>query len=363
MIGEGIRRVWDQGPDKQFARHSEGDFLRLRDGCILFAYTRFFESNSDQGASSIVAIRAADEGETWSSPQEVINAGQFGLKNVMSVSLQRMQNGDVGLFYILKESWYTHIMLARSKDEGKTFYKNEECTLSDRPGWFVLNNSRVERLKSGRLLLPLAYHRTGQDPKSGKIFFDPCSSFCLLYSDDDGQTWQEGPDVVHPPFTGTRTGLQEPGIIELEDDVLWAYFRTDKMFQYESFSRDGGLHWTVPQPSRFTSPVSPMKIVREPDSGYLLAVWNPVPNYQGRSEMVEGAWTGGRTPIVYAESKDDGRKWSEYQVIEADDRHGYCYPAIFFTDDSSVLMAYCAGGVEDDICLARLTMVKMVVKR
>lgn len=130
----------------------------------------------------------------------------------------------------------------------------------------------------------------------------------------------------------------------------------DKMFQYESFSFDGGLHWTVAQPSRFTSPESPMKIARNPANGDIVAVWNPIPNYNGRVRTRAG-W--GRTPIVYAISKDNGATWGEQRVIEDDPDCGYCYPSVFFTNDGAMLVSYCAGGPDDHICLARLTMKKL----
>ena len=119
---------------------------------------------------------------------------------------------------------------------------------------------------------------------------------------------------------------------------------------------DGGEHWTMPQASRFTSPPSPLKISRNPQTGDLYAVWNPIPNYNGRVTTRAG-W--GRTPLVYAISTDDGLTWSEQQIIEDHPDHGYCYPALFFTNDNSFLVAYCAGGPHDGICLARLTLTKL----
>lgn len=347
------------GPDSRYSRHSEGDFLRLKDGAILFAYTRFFQEFTDEAPSALVAIRSEDEGETWSEPWEIISADLYRTRNVMSVSLLRMRDGAVGLFYIVKQKpWYTRIMLSLSYDEGRTFHEHRECTLRDRRGWYVLNNSRVERLHTGRLILPLAYHRAGVDEETGKAYIDSCACACMLYSDDDGLTWQESPQVIHPPFTDTQCGLQEPGVIQRQNGDLWAYFRTDKGCQYEAFSFDGGLHWTLPQPSRFSSPVSPMKIARAPETGMLVALWNPVPMYAGRSIRCEGIWMGGRTPFVCAMSRDDGLTWSEPETIGADPRRGYCYPAVFFTRDNAMLVAVCAGNVEDRCCLARLDITK-----
>ncbi len=346
------------GPGETYSRHSEGAFLRMKDGGIYFAYSRFTGSANDAAPSDIVAMVSYDEGETWSEPQTAIRAAEHDTKNIMSVSLVRMLNGDMGLFYIVKATTViSRIVLARSKDEGKTFCQKTVCTLPDREGYYVLNNDRVERLTNGRLIMPLAFHRGGHSAEGG-AYFDGRAFDCFVYSDDDGETWDESRDTVFPPFAHSRTGLQEPGIIELKSGVLWGYARTDQMAQYEFFSMDSGNTWTAAQASRFTSPPSPMKIKRHPETGDLYAVWNPIPNYNGRY-MSKAGW--GRTPFVWAVSHDDGRTWSDQKIIEDHPEHGYCYPAIFFTDDNAMLVGYCAGGPEDGICLARLSIKKVYI--
>ena len=53
--------------DKTYTRHSEGAFLRMNDGGILYAYSRFTGSDDDCAPSDIVGLRSYDEGETWSA--------------------------------------------------------------------------------------------------------------------------------------------------------------------------------------------------------------------------------------------------------------------------------------------------------
>lgn len=349
------RIVASWGPDSHTSRHSEGDFLRMNDGRLLFVYSRFTESYDDGAPSDLVASWSSDEGETWSDPIVVLPASLYNTRNVMSVSLLRMKNGDVGLFYIVKQTLcINRLMLSLSNDEGRTYYRHIECSLPDRAGYYVLNNDRVERLSSGRLIMPLAYHRGGYG--DGHAYFDGRSFTCFLLSDDDGETWREAAETVFPTFTHSTSGLQEPGVIEKKNGSLWAYSRTDMMYQYEYFSIDGGEHWTLPQPSRFTSPCSPMKLDRHPETGDLYAIWNPIPNYNGRTTSRAG-W--GRTPFVWAVSHDDGATWSEQHIIEGHEEHGYCYPAVFFTNDGCMLVAYCSGGPADGICLARLSIQKI----
>ena len=221
----------------------------------------------------------------------------------------------------------------------------------------MINNDRVERLSGGRLLIPVTFHRGGFG-RDAYSFFDARGSACFLISDDDGETWHESADMVYPPFTDTRWGLQENGAVELRPGVLMGYSRTDKYCQYEYFSFDGGERWTPAQPSRFTSPCSPMRIKKRPDTSELYAVWNPIPNYQGRV-LVPAA--NDRTPLVYAVSRDEGRSWSDPAVIEGQEDHGYCYPALFFTNDNCLLVSYCAGGEEDGNILSRTNIAKITL--
>ena len=350
--------VFTAGPDGRYTRHSEGAFLRLRDGSILFVYSRFTGDSADDAPSDLCAMRSFDEGETWTEPETALSAARYGAKNIMSASLLRMQSGDVGLFFIVKASpAVSRIMLARSRDEGQSWYCDDECTLSDRPGYYVLNNDRVIRLKSGRILMPLTYHRGGHG-REGHMYFDGRGESVFLMSDDDGATWRESRDAVFAPFTHTDTGLQENGAVELRAGAVWGYARTDQMVQYEYFSHDGGDTWTPAGPSRFSSPPSPMKISRREEDGMLYAVWNPIPNYNGRA-LSKAGW--GRTPLCLASSADEGKTWSAPRVIEGEEDHGYCYPALMFTRDGALLAAYCAGGPADGACLARLTIRKLAL--
>lgn len=61
-------------------RNSEGAFLALRDGSLLFAYSRFRgESDADHAGADIVGIRSRDGGESWSAPETLLSAQALGL--------------------------------------------------------------------------------------------------------------------------------------------------------------------------------------------------------------------------------------------------------------------------------------------
>lgn len=275
----------------------------------------------------------------------------------MSVTLRRMDNGDIGLFFLKKEKpCQCRLYLSRSADEGKTFSEPVACI--PHKGYFVVNNDRITRLKSGRLIAPAAYTTVLFDDGMNGSFGKGSAFFYA--SDDDGATWRKLGECLPGQCSVSGTGLQEPLVTELNNGTLWALFRTDLGRQYESFSYDGGESWSVPQPSQFTAPTSPISVKRLSD-GRLLAVWNPVPLYNGRSDRVDGVWTGARTPLVAALSYDDGKTFGEIQHIETDERSGYAYTAIHELKDKSVLLAYCAGSVEDGGMLNRLRIKKLFI--
>ena len=86
-------------------RNSEGSFLRLDDGRIAFAYSQYIgDSAHDHAACRIACIYSHDNGESFDTEhiETLVCAEEYGEKNVMSVTLRRMENGDIGLFYLLK---------------------------------------------------------------------------------------------------------------------------------------------------------------------------------------------------------------------------------------------------------------------
>jgi hypothetical protein len=248
-------------------------------------------------------------------------------KNIMSVSLLRMNGEDIGLFYLIRKGWGdTRPCVRRSDDEGETWSEPKYCTPTK--GYWEVCNDRAIKLSNGRIIIPTAYFGI-------KKKYDVCSfrgTAVFLISDDDGYTWRESKEVCQMPVPRSKTGLQEPGIVELSNSVLWAWFRTDMGFQYESFSHDKGDTWTQPQPSIFTSSDSPMSVKRNERA--IFAALNPMPSHFGYNTP--------RNPFIMAYSRN-GTKWNEYWHLEDyGNMAGYCYTAIHFTEEG-FLLAYTVG--------------------
>ncbi|MDR3406530.1 MAG: sialidase family protein [Chthoniobacter sp.] len=318
-------------PSKEHPRNSEGSFVRLQSGRVLFYYSQFYGGAEDGSAARIVGIHSDDGGRTWSEPQVVLEntAGN----NVMSVSLLRLASGKIAFFYVLKNSWLDSRPYVRfSTDEAATW--SEPILVVAAPGYFVLNNDRVVQLSTGRLLAPVAFHRSRiADPQSSKAF-DARGIALWYYSDDEGRTWQESPTWWAMPVR-SGSGLQEPGVVELADGKVFTWIRTDQGVQYGSTSADNGKTWSAPVPTEIKSPQSPASIKRLPGSASLLAVYN---DHSGRFPFPIRR----RTPLAVAVSSDGGQTWPQAKLIEEDPGGWYCYTAICFVDDA-VLLAYCAG--------------------
>ena len=161
-------------------RNSEGDFITLKNGRILFIYTHYTGGRGGDNDSAYLASRYSDDnGLTWSRVSEKV-IEQEGKLNIMSVSLLRLQNGEIALFYLRINSEVDCVPIVRfSTDEAKTWSEPVQC-ITDRQGYFVLNNNRVIQLKNGRLLFAVARHQSPEQPK-----FSSRGELWSYFSDDN----------------------------------------------------------------------------------------------------------------------------------------------------------------------------------
>ena len=312
-------------------RNSEGDFIRLKDGRLLFIYTRFSGGGNDHDRADLVSRVSADGGVTWSGQDKPVIGNEGGM-NVMSVSLLRLQDGRIALFYLRKNSLTDCRPVVRfSSDEAVTWSEPVVMIPEGEIGYYVLNNDRVVQLKDGRLLAPVARHHAPGQEKA-----DWNGEVGCYFSDDGGKTWQS-PPAMQQAFDASakRVATQEPGVVELLDGRVLLWVRTGAGELYQAHSADRGTTWTPFVPMGLATPQSPASIERLPGSGELVVVWNDhtkVP--PGQRKL--------RTPLSVALSADDGLTWSPGRTIEADPKGWYCYTAMEFTEND-LLLAYVAG--------------------
>ena len=312
-------------------RNSEGDFVQLTDGRILFVYTRFTGGGGVHDQADLVSRVSTDQGRTWSDEDLIVVANE-GQWNVMSVSLLRLADGRIAIFYCRKNSLTDCRPVVRfSTDEAVHWSDPVEIIPEEQVGYHVLNNDRVVQLSSGRLVAPIALHN-----RPGWAKPDWNGEIACYLSDDGAMTWRRSQTSQQAhDADGKRMVAQEPGVVELNDGRLLLWIRTNAGEQYRSFSTDGGETWSPLHPMGIASPVSPATIERIPKTGDLLLVWN-------NHAHLPPAERKARTPLSVAISSDEGETWNHVKTLE-DDPHGwYCYTAMAFADDH-LLLGHCAG--------------------
>lgn len=353
--------ITDKEPTINNGRNSEGAFIRMDNGAIAFVYSKFVAGRGyDDEQSDIAVCFSFDEGETFTKERVIISAKESCAQNLMSVSLLKMQDGSIGVFYIKKITALNSTYCLRRTRDFIDFSKEITCLPCDK--YYVVSNDRVRRLSNGDIIIPANYYLLElKNPSLGVMHYKNVKSHGgiaqFFISKDDGESWVKLSNDIYSPIEDSKTGLQETGIEQLENGTLYAYFRTDQGCQFQSISLDGGISWSVPKPSRFTSPTSPMNTKRL-KNGKFIIVYNPTPLMAGRSEDVDGAWTGGRNPLVLRFADGNMKSLSDIKQIENDKKRGFCYSAIFETKDG-VLLAYCAGGGADYSTLNRLRIRKI----
>ena len=332
------------GPDNP--RNSEGDFIRLRNGDILYVYTHYYgTSPNDEAPAYLASRRSADNGDTWTDEDEIVLPNE-GKLNTMSVTLRRLSDGRIALFYLVNESPSDcRPYLRISDDEGKSW--GGRISLVPEPSYNVVNNDRAAVLTGGRILVPVARH-PWNDAGSRPGIRRRADIFCLI-SDDNGATWCEGDFAPNPD----EIMFQEPGVCELSDGRLLMNIRTDAGSQFFAYSSDGGESWSRPMPSVLASPLSPAVIKRIPGSDDLLAVWNP------QREGVAGR-KGSRAFMYYGRLNPDGTELLGRRfLVSVLDSEGqnWQYPAVLFLDDETFLTAFFSVEKGVDIYKVRIPWV------
>ena len=325
-------------PTPENPRNSEGSFVTLKSGRILFIYSRFRGGGGDHDVGDIAQIHSDDGGVTWSEPKTIFPR-TIGLNN-MSATFLRLQDGRIALMYLIKNTWDDcRPRMYFSDDEAETW--SEAVEPIQTLGYFVVNNDRLVQTSTGRLIVPASFHRRRAFDGAPDPLLDGRGIAFWYVSDDGGQTWHESRTWWALPVV-SESGMQETGVVELDGGRLFSWCRTTTGCQWSMRSEDDGETWSAPERTGFISPNAPLCIKRIPGTDKLLGVWNDT---SGRFQVPPPAresW--GRTPLVCAlGDTKTATEWTNHKVLEDDPERGFCYTAIRFVGDT-VLLAYCAGG-------------------
>lgn len=292
--------------------------IELSNGRLLLAVGRK-SGASDFAVGTIIGMFSRDGGASWDDQPHEIQAAFEDVGDVMSISLCRSPRG-IHLFFLARgpdAQRDTRIYQLLSSDEGKAWSQPPQ-RVSQRGGYHIVNNARVIRTRTGRMIVPVAF------TDDIKRRYDAMSVF-VLCSDDDGQTWKSSNEIA---LKGEP--LMEPGVAECGDASLYMTIRTKLGVLYESRSLDGGMTWADPSPTKLPSPAAPSTVFRDPRSGSLWMFW---------INRAKGDWKQ-RTPLSLAVSRDHGQTWGTPRDIENDPRRSFGYVSVDVIAGDRVLLTY-----------------------
>lgn len=283
----------------------QGPPLTLRDGRVMMWDT----ASPEKGKRIARAAYSKDNGRTWSAPRKLFDFPS-GHGDFSSGACLLSREGSIhvfGLDYygfdfkdrVKSKSYLWH---ARGRDGGKTW---EPVQKVDFGLEYTGSSNNAFQLSSGRIIAPvsgLSNRRVG-----------PWVSLCP-YSDDDGKTWHKPAQQITMSAGAANwyeSGAVEPVGFQFQDGRVWLLPRSQDGWQWETFSKDDGLHWTPARHSRFISNQSAMAVFRLKD-GKVLLIWNNC-GAEGQGSVHWG--NAERAVLCAAVSSDEGRTWRGWREV------------------------------------------------
>lgn len=315
-------------PEDALAIHTDDCFRRptfagLADGRIVMTDGRLFYVTDDGGV-------------TWSEGTEQRDSDG---NPVLGSSMTNLGGNALGLVGAWSDpaaqrfSWESkrtaHMLFWRSEDGGETWAPPVHI----QPPGVVMHAYQdvLLRTSSGRIILPLyssmgqgTWHHEGAPFVGGywngnyistdAHFYDPhFSASYVVYSDDEGQTWntnRDGELIIHTEYGANPEYANEPSVTEVSPGRLLMIMRTGLGRMFQAWSDDDGTSWSRPEPTQLAGTNAPGQVRKLPGTGHLLVVWTQ----QSEREIKQGFI---RTRLSSAVSRNGGGIWEFFQNVES----------------------------------------------
>ena len=262
--------------------------------------------------------------EEWIVPIDSItaNANLLRLNNGKLMTVIRRISENPAIAEIYGASFYTYF----SDDDGHSFY--EGAKINSRDACYYLMNNRILRTDTGRILIPMCYvpHELADMEHFEKSGLSGC-----FYSDDEGQSWQEGEWLSEESVDQ----LAEPMVVKGERGELHMYMRTGHGYLYHSVSDNDGVSWKKAKASTLRSACAPFCVNFDPFSKQHLVIWDNC--FPGPHQAYP------RSPICIAKSRDC-ESWEMMCELDNDPMRSYGYPLLYFTEKEIIVAYYEAPG-------------------
>ncbi len=271
----------------------------------------FFGGTEEKNPDVCIWFSNNDD-DGWSAPREVANGiQQDGIRYpCWNPVLYQVKGGQLMLFYKVgpdPREWWG--MLITSDNNGKTWSQPQR--LPD--GILGPIKNKPVMLDTGVLLCP-----SSVEGETWQIQMEMTA--------DTGKTWTR----VSVPAGKKRFNAIQPSILFHKNGKLQILCRSKENWIVQSWSRNNGNTWSPVRSTTLPNPNSGIDAVTLKD-GRQLVVYNP-------TTVPEGKWTGSRTPLCVAVSKD-GKRWHDIATLESEPGE-FSYPYVIQTSDGMVHIVY-----------------------
>lgn len=314
-------RVLLAAGDHGIIRHCYPTVAKLPDGRLFLVWT------AQDTKARIVGAFSADNGISWSVPEDLINTPGFGdydpniilsSTEVQVYSTSTRVKGEI----LFSETWKT----------SRSFNGSRWSTPVRMPQHkrYVVGKIHVGvTLPDGTLLMPYSWDIPAEEGRPSETEGRMELKSGVLRSKDGGKTWFPGADVyANPPRTSdfSTGGVCEPSMVLLASGELYALFRTADEWHYESRSKDGGLSWSVPSKSPLHGHNTPAAMTRLADLPDVVVVWNNSPR--------------SRWPLDVALSTDNCRTFSPPKTLANTPGFQCSYPGVTQAQDGNLIVVW-----------------------
>ena len=205
-------------------------------GRVLLAFAEGRKQRTDHGWVDIVLKRSLDGGDTWSALSVVHTESIAGRRQATVGNPTPLYDAPEAVLFLCREN--AEVLMTKSLDGGLSWSVVEPLPWSRPPEWRWVATGPPAGLvtRTGRWLIPCDGYVGHERFYSATEVF----SF-VLYSDDRGATWQQGPLL---------TGGNECQAAQLDDGSLLLNMRSRDVRRLFSRSHDDGATWSDPSPAK-----------------------------------------------------------------------------------------------------------------
>jgi sialidase-1 len=295
---------------------------------IVFAEAR--RGEGDWTHNDIVMKRSYDQGETWEDMKLAISSLSSTLSNLVAI----VDRHSDRLHFVYCED-YARVFYMYSDDECDSFSGAVEITTTFEQyrgeyDWIVCATGPGHglQMKTGRMIVPiwlsLSLDKSRHRP----------SVTSVVYSDDNGKTWQRG-DII--PVTDTIINPNETSAVELADGSVYFSIRNESPENRRAYSisSNGATDWSVPVlDHKLEEPICFGSMIRlsDPEAGDKSRVLfvNPV-DLSGENKFKS------RRNLTVSLSYDECHTWEVRKLLEAGDAE---YSDLAVSSDHTVYCVY-----------------------